>query len=148
MKRTNKAVNITLFANRFVAVLLGVLICTLPLVLDWYCKYRVLTDLERTALMAAFYACSAVVALALWNMDRLLLAIRRSEVFTDENVKRIRRVGYCCGGTCLICIPAAFCYYPLVFMVVIMAFLFLVVNVVCCVMDAAVTLREENDLTI
>lgn len=148
MDKTKKAVNITLFANRSVAVLLGVLVCTLPWVLDWYCRYRTLTSLERTALTAAFYVCSVVVAMALWNMDRLLLSIRAGAVFTAQNVGRIRRVGYCCGGTCLICVPAAFCYYPLVFMVVIMAFLFLVVNVVCCVMDAAVTLREENDLTI
>ena len=37
---------------------------------------------------------------------------------------------------------------PLVFLAVIMGFLFLVVDVVGHVMDAAVTLREENDLTI
>ena len=75
-------------------------------------------------------------------------AISRGDVFTRENVRRIRAVRWCCGGVGLICVPAAFCYYPLVFMVIIMGFLFLVVSVVCQVMDAAVTIREENDLTI
>ena len=39
-------------------------------------------------------------------------------------------------------------YLPLVFVTVIMAFLCLVISVLVCAMDAAVTIREENDLTI
>ena len=148
MKKCETSVRITLFANRLVAAILAVLIFTLPLVLDWYCQYRTLTELERTALTAAFYVCSVVVGIALWNMDSLLRAISREEVFTPENVRRIRTIGWCCGGTALICVPAAFCYYPLVFMVIVMAFLFLAVNVLCRVMDAAVAIREENDLTV
>ena len=46
------------------------------------------------------------------------------------------------------CIPAAVFYLPLVFMAVIMGFLFLVTGVLTKVMDAAVNIREENDLTI
>ncbi len=148
MKKTFDSVSVTLWANRLVALLLAVLLFTMPLVLNWYCQYRVLTPVERVAITVAFYCCAVVVAIALWNMEKLLLAIRRGEVFTRENVSRIRAVQWCCGGTGLICTPAAFCYYPLVFMVIIMAFLFLVVSVVCQVMDAAVTIREENDLTI
>ena len=148
MKKLDSAVKVTLFANRLVALVLLALVFTLPWLLDWYCKFRALTALERTALTAAFYVCSVVVALALWNMDRLLLALGRAEVFTTDNVRRIRTIGGCCLATCLICVPAAFCYYPLVFMVVIMAFLCLAVSVVASVMDAAVTIREENDLTV
>ena len=148
MKKYETSVRITLFANRLVAAILAVLIFTLPLVLDWYCHYRPLTELERTALTVAFYVCSVVVGIALWNMDSLLRAIAREEVFTEGNGRRIRAIGWCCGATALSCVPAAFCYYPLVFMVIVMAFLFLAVNVLCRVMDAAVAIREENDLTV
>ena len=148
MKKPLNSVKITLWANRCVALLMVVLLFTLPFILDWYCQYRALTSLERTALTVAFYCCAVVVGLALWNMEKLLQAISRGDVFTRENVRRIRAVRWCCGGVGLICVPAAFCYYPLVFMVIIMGFLFLVVSVVCQVMDAAVTIREENDLTI
>jgi flagellar biosynthesis protein FliQ len=37
---------------------------------------------------------------------------------------------------------------PLIFLVAVMAFLCLIVGVVAEVMDAAVTIREENDLTV
>lgn len=143
-----KSITVTLWANRLVALLLGVLVFTLPLLLDWYCQFRVLTGLERNAITAAFYCCAVVVAVALWHMDRTLLTIRAGQVFVRENVRHIRVVRWCCGIVGLICVPAACCYYPLVFMVVIMAFLFLVINVVCQALDAAVSIREENDLTI
>ena len=96
----------------------------------------------------AFYCCAVFVFAALWNMDRLLTAILAEKVFIRKNVTRIRRIQWCCGLVSLICIPATFAYLPLIFMVVIMAFLCLTVCVVTRVMDAAVAIREENDLTI
>lgn len=148
MHKSMISVTVTLWANRLVALILGVLLFTLPMLLDWYCRFRVLTDPERIALTVAFYCCAAVIAIALWNMDCLLRTIGKGDVFVRENVRRISAVCWCCVGTCLICVPAAFCYYPLVFLVIIMAFLSLVVSVVSRVMDAAVTIREENDLTV
>ena len=146
MKKTN--VNVTLWANRIVAVCVALLLFTLPMLLDWYCQFRMLYEIERLALTIAFYCCAVVVFLALWNIDALLRSIRAGDVFTKENVRRIGTIRWCCGGVSLICVPAAFCYYPLVFMVVVMGFLCLVVSVLCRVMDAAVAIREENDLTV
>lgn len=139
---------VTLWVNRLIALVLAVLLFALPLVLDWYSKYRTLLPQERLALTIAFYCCAVVIGIALWNMEWLLRNILQELVFIRENVKRIRRVQWCCGGVSLICVPAATVYYPLIFLVVIMAFLALVVSVVCRVMDTAVSLREENDLTI
>lgn len=148
MKHTLGGTVLTLWANRLIAGLLTVLLFTLPFLLDWYCRFRVLTDLERTAITAAFYACSVVVGIALWNMDCLLRSIRAGQVFIRKNVRCIQAIQWCCGAVGLICVPAAVCYYPLIFMVIIMGFLCLVVSVVSRVMDAAVSIREENDLTI
>lgn len=148
MKKTLDSVSVTLWVNRLVALVVFVLLFTLPALLDWYCQFRSLLPLERTALTIAFYCCAVVIFIALWNMDALLRRIRAGQVFIHENVRHIRVIQWCCGATALICVPAAACYYPLVFMVAVMGFLFLAVSVVCRVMDAAVTIREENDLTI
>ena len=139
---------VTLWAGRAAALIVFVLLFTLPALLDWYCQFRVLMPVERTALTLAFYACAVIIFFALWNMDRLLLEILDQQVFTRDNVRRIRRITYCCAGICGVCIPASLCYYPLIFLVLVMGFLSLAVSVVCRVMDAAVSLREENDLTI
>ena len=148
MKGKINSTLITRGANRAIALILVGLVCTLPKILDWYCTVRTLTAPERTALTVAFYICAVIVAFALWQMDRLLSNLLKKQVFLSENVCRVRRVQWCCGGVSLVCLPAACIYYPLSFMVVVMGFLCLVISVVCRVLDEAVTLREENDLTI
>lgn len=140
---------ITLLVNRLIALVMVALIFAIPSIVKWYCSIRWnMTDNEQTVVIVAFYCCTAVIFYALWNMDRLLTNIRNQQVFITKNVTMIRRIQWCCGVVSLICVPAAFAYLPLLFLVVIMALLCLTVSVVACVMDAAVSIREENDLTI
>ena len=148
MKSRFDLTRLTLWVNRLIALILGVLLFTLPALLDWYSNVRFLTELEYTAITIAFYLCAVFVFIALWQMDRLLGSILNREVFIHQNVRRVRIVQWCCAAISLICLPTAFFYYPLFFMVVIMAFLCLVICVVCRVMDTAVSIREENDLTV
>ena len=148
MKRVFNTVHLTIWAGRFVAAVVFALLFLLPTVLRWYSCYRVLTQLEYDAISIAFYLCAVAVGIALWNMDSLLRSIAAAQVFTHENVRKIRIIRWCCFAVAMICVPAAFCYYPLVFMVLVMGFLSLAVTVVVRVMDAAVAIREENDLTV
>lgn len=148
MKQKLLSPQITLLINRFIGLLVTVLVFLLPKILNWYGKFRVLTQTEYMAILIAYYCCVPVVAAALWNLDKLLRNIMAERVFVFENVRRIHRVQRCCGGVSLICLPAAFCYLPLVFIVIIMAFLCPTMGVLAQVMHAAVAIREENDLTI
>ncbi len=148
MKKQKLSARITLWVNRLIALVLAALVVLLPSVIRWYCTVRTLTPAEQTAITAAFYCCTLVTAAALWQIDRLLTEILCGRVFVVKNVRRIRTIAWCCGGVSLICAPAAAAYLPLIFMTIVMAFLCLVVSVVASVMDAAVALREENDLTV
>ena len=149
MKRTVNIAAVSLWVNRLVIAAMTVLLFTVPSIIRWYSAIRIeLTETECTVIAVAFYCCAAFIFYALWNVEQLLGCILLGAVFTRSNVKRIRRIQWCCGIVSLICLPASFAYMPLVFLVVIMAFLSLMVSVVTSVMDAAVTIREENDLTI
>ena len=147
-KRKIFRIKLTLWCNRLVALAVAAMLFLLPAVLDWYQEFRWLTEVDRLVLMICFYACAAVISVALWNVDRMLTDILSLQVFTRKNVRRIRIVTVCCGLVSLLCIPAAVAYMPLIFLVAIMGFLCLMVSVVAGVMDAAVSIREENDLTI
>ncbi len=144
----NGSARLTLWVNRCIAGLLAVLIFALPPLLDWFTGLRPLGSRAVWAILIGFYCCVPLVGCALWNLDRLLCNILAGSVFVGANVRCICRVRWCCLGVSLICLPAAIFYPPLVFMVVIMAFLTLVVSVLASVMAAAVEIREENDLTI
>ena len=139
---------ITLWCNRIVALAVLVLIFFFPKLLEWYQGLRPLGLHGAAAVFFGFYLCVPVVLYALWCIDRLVSNVLAEKIFIQANVRYIRRIRWCCAGVSLICLPAAFFYQPLIFMVVIMAFLALVVSVVKNVIAAAVALQEENDLTI
>lgn len=148
MSRNTLITHITLWVNRVVGLIVIVLLPTFPLLLRWYSDLRPLLSTAQASLMTAFYVCALITLLALWNVDCLLRCILSEQIFTEKNVRHIGIVRWCCAAISLVCIPAAFFYPPLLFMVVIMAFLALIVTVLVRVMRAAVEIREENDLTI
>lgn len=146
MKQT--VTRVTLWVNRCIFALLVALLPALPFLLNWYGTIRTLSTAEYLAIMIAFYICAVITGVALWKLEQLLRNILAGQVFVRKNVRHIRTVQWCCGLVSLVCLPAACCYLPLIFMVIIMAFLCLVVSVVAQIMAAAVEIREENDLTI
>ena len=148
MNRSISSVRLTLLFNRVAAALVVALIPLLPSFMRLYADLRSLDHSQSLAVMIGYYCCVPVVLLALWHLDKLLRNILEELVFTQENVRRIRAIRWCCFGISLLCLPVAIIYCPLLFMVVIMGFLSLVISVLVKVMDAAVTIREENDLTI
>lgn len=145
---TKNSTKITLWINRLLAVALVVLAFELPTLLDWYMSVRSIGTQVVLAIAVGYYCCLPVVGYALWCIDRLMKNILSGQVFVVDNVRRIRRVRWCCAGVSLICLPAAWFYPPLIFMAVIMGFMALILSVVKNVIAAAVEIREENDLTV
>ena len=139
----------TLFVNRLLALVMLALLFVLPPMLDWYANIRPLTqESAKLAILIGFYCCALAVFPALWDLDVLLRNMLRREIFIPRNVTAIRHVRWCCVAVSAICLPAAFFYQPLIFMVIIMFFLALILSVLGEVMAAAVEIREENELTV
>lgn len=138
----------SLWANRILALTVVALCVFLPRLLLWYQTVRPLGPEAADGILYGYYLCVPVVGFALWSIDRLLRNILAGRVFEMANVRFLRRIRWCCAGVSVICIPAAWLYPPLIFLVAIMAFLALMVSVVKNVMAAAVEIREENELTV
>ena len=80
-------INLTLItrgATRCLALILAVLIPTMPRLLKWYTTVRTLNDNERLAITVAFYICAVIVAFALWQMEKLLKNLLAKQVFLRE----------------------------------------------------------------
>ena len=148
MNQKNRSAALTLWANRLLMAVIAVLAFAMPRLLRWYNTIRPLGERTNHGLLTAFYLCVPIALFALYNLEQLLRRINAGEVFLRSNVRLIRRVCICCLLVSAICLPAAFYYPPLIFFSIVMGFLCPVVNVVRRVFDAAVTIREENDLTI
>lgn len=148
MKKNTSYARVTLWVNRLIIAFVVLLLPALPFLLRWYCELRFLPKDTFYALLVGFYCCSVFILSALAAMECLLRNILDSQVFVVSNIRYLHRIKRCCGMISLICFPIAFIYLPLWLVVLIMAFLYLVVRVVAQVMDAAVAIREENELTI
>ena len=148
--KTQTITKITLWANRVVALVVAVLIFTLPALLIWYGDLLGYHPPQRdmTGIAVCFDICAVAMFIALWNMEKLLKNILTQKVFVAENVRRVRRIGWCCAVVAAICVAATSFVLPMLIFAAIMVFLWLAISVVGCVLDAAVAIREENDLTI
>jgi len=97
------------------------------------------------------YVCLGFGIVALVILLRLLGDIRRSEVFTLANVRRLRLISYCGFAIAGAGIVGAFVAIPrpfFVFLAIIAGFLGLLMRVIKNVIDAARLLKEDADFTI
>ncbi|MDR3295041.1 MAG: DUF2975 domain-containing protein [Clostridiales Family XIII bacterium] len=104
---------------------------------------------QTPLIMGLYYACCIPALVALLCLDRLLGNIKKERVFVEENVKALRTISWCCFAEALLFAAAAL-YYAHILLVpaIAMAFFGLILRVVKNVIDAAVSLKTENDFTI
>ena len=148
MRKNASYTRVTLWVNRIIIALVILLLPTLPFLLRWYCDLRSLPKDTFYVLLVGFYCCAVFILSALASLEHLLRNVLGAQIFVVTNIRYLHRIKHCCGIISLICFPISFIYLPLWLIVIIMAFLYLVVRVLVQVMDAAVAIREENDLTI
>ena len=137
------------------AVLFVVLLFTFPVFIRWlYVSYHVLAQQNsvftrvQSTVIPAFYACSPFAAASLFMLIRLLLHILHDEVFIRANVQYLRLVSWCCFAVVLVTLGFGIFYAPLLLVCCAAGIVGTLLRVVKNVMQAAVELREENDLTI
>ena len=138
------------------AVVLVALLFTFPMVFKWLLELSGVVQKNYAdtvkALSIAFYAASPFSLTAVCLLIKLLLNVIHDKVFVDPNVKYLRIISYCCYAVALICTVYVFASRPLVKSIALVGLAMVLVGtllrVVKNVMQSAVELREENDLTI
>ena len=97
---------------------------------------------------SAFYPCAVLGYVTLYNLIRMLYNIRREQVFIHQNVSHLRRISWCCFAVAGITLVSCVFYLPYLMVGVAAGFVGLMLRVVKNVMQRAVEIREENELTI
>jgi hypothetical protein len=120
----------------------------------WFHIYRGWSEngeaMERMLVLfkVCFYPCACLGFVTLYSLIRLLLNIKKDAIFIPPNVKYLRRISWCCIVVSLITLAAGILYIPYLFVSVAAGFMGLMLRVVKNVMENAVQLKEENELTI
>ena len=95
-----------------------------------------------------FYPSAPFGFVTLYSLIKLLLNIRKGDIFLMANVRYLRRISWCCFVVAAITTVGGVFYLPFFCIAIAAAFIGLLLRVVKNVMENAVELKAENELTI
>ena len=153
--KAKTSVTISLMICFMSAALLVVWLFTFPAFIRWfYFSYHSLMQEQAvlshavSLLIPAFYACAPFAAAALYMLIRLLLHLRNGQIFIRANVLYLRLVSWCCYAVLAVTFGFGVRYMPLMIVAFAMGVAGTLARVFKNIMQSAVELREDNDLTI
>ena len=100
------------------------------------------------AFNCCFYPSAPFGFVTLYSLIKLLLNIRKGDIFIISNVRYLRRISWCCFAVAIITAVGGVFYLPFFCIAIAAAFIGLLLRVVKNVMENAVELKAENELTI
>lgn len=120
----------------------------------WFSVYRgwsvdgaALRDMV-TLFKVCFYPCAVFAYITLYCLLKLLFNIKKDEIFVEGNVRYLRYISWCCFAVALITAIGGWFYLPFGMVTVAAAFVGLMLRIVKNVMQNAVEIKAENELTI
>jgi hypothetical protein len=120
----------------------------------WFTVYRGWSENSEamqnmlTLFKWCFYPSSIFAHITLYSLLKLLFNIKRQEIFIQKNVTYLRVISWCCFAVALITFVGGCFYLPFFVVSVAAAFVGLMLRVVKNVMQNAVEIKAENELTI
>ena len=115
---------------------------------SWFISLRGMHWQQGIGMMVTVYVCSVFAWIILWGLRCLLCNLRKGQVFTEENVRILRIVSWCCFGAAAVCLVSIIWYLPFVVIAIAAAFMALIVRIVKNVFQQAIAMKDELDLTI
>lgn len=98
--------------------------------------------------ITCFYLCTALAYPIIYCVARLLLNLKKGIVFDKKNTKLMTVISLICILIALICVLGTFASASLVIISMVALFVGLIVQCVRLVMDKAIDMRNELDLTV
>lgn len=155
MWKRKHSIKLSLAVCYFLSFLLIALLFTLPWIFDLYMsKYRGF-DIGgetiksiKTVSICCFYPCAVFCGVILYSLISLLKNILNENIFIDKNVRNLRIIAWSSIIIAIITFIGGFFYLPFMFIAFAAAFVGILLRVLKNIMQSAVAIREENDLTI
>ena len=153
MWNSKKSVILSLIVCFIVATVLVLTLFTMPQIVNMYFgSWRGFSaesvKLVTKTVLICYYPSALLGLLALASLIKMLFNIKLGKLFINENVLFLRIISWCCFAVALMCAVASYIYYSMIFVSIAAGFVGLILRVVKNVMQSAIELQNENDLTI
>ena len=138
----------------FVAILTAALFIGPFAVKWWFILYRGWSETKPalaemlTIFKWVFFPSAAFAYIALYSLLKLLFNIKKDRIFISQNVTYLRIISWCCFAVAIVTLVGGILYIPYLVIAVAAAFVGLMLRVVKNVMQNAVEINQENELTI
>ncbi len=114
----------------------------------WHGFGEEVVDMVTRTVLICYYPSAILGLVALAALIKMLLNIKAEKTFIAENVTALRVISWCCFIVSAICIWGMNRYVSLCFVAAAAGFVGVILRVVKNVMQSAVEIKSENDLTI
>lgn len=137
-------VSIAIFSAAYLAVVI-----TCPVLVRCFLAVSATAGhVDGTLFMATIYLAAVPIGVLLWVLNRLVFAIGNEEIFTQENIRRLRIISWMCIAVAMICLVSMGYYLFWGVIAACMAFMGILIRVIKNVFERAKQLKDENDYTI
>lgn len=155
MWNSKRSVNFSLAVVFFVCVILLALLVFGPHLFELYMvAYRGFSPSGEALMMLkkvfgiCFYSSAIFAATILYCLIKLLLNIKKNCIFISENAKYLKIVSWCCFLIAIITLGGGIFYMPLLSIAAAGGFTGVLLRVLKNVMEKAIEIKEDNELTI
>ena len=150
MWNRDRSIILSLVATRVLAVLAFALAVVLPFLIKYgfFAARAGIAAADAIYLLPIYYGFLIPAFVALFALDRMLLDVRKAQVFTAANVSRLRRISWCCFVAAFILLVSSLVSVTFFVLAVLAAFIGLILRAMKNLFAAAVDLQDESNYTI
>lgn len=113
-------------------------------------EHRLITNYSVAfpMLIALFYVCTIFAYVILFSVLKLLNNMKKNKVFIKDNTSLMKNMAISCFAIFALCVAGMAIWPSILFIGVVGLFMGLIVQCVRVVMDKAIDMRDELDLTV
>lgn len=148
MWNSNKSVLVSSVCTKIVIVIVIIVTVMSPYLVKNYVAFTMKDPDIIIPLIMTIIACAVPGLIALFSLDRLLTNIKMKEVFIEKNVRHLRVISWCSFAVSIVSLVSGFYYLLFLLISIAAAFFGLILRVVKNVIEEAMIIKNENDLTI
>lgn len=147
MQRKNRSLKLSIAFTTFFTILLAFLTVSVPWSVGIICKILKHEHLTDFLIFMTYLAIPAGWG-ALVLLYKILFNVRDKKVFIDDNVKYLTILSWLCFYVGIISIVGAINFVAFVLVSLAALFIGLIIRVVRNIIEEAISLKEDSDLTI
>ena len=147
MKAESKSLTLSIIFTTVFALAMAFLTVSIPWLVPFLCIIMEHEGIEAFMTVIAYISLPAGWG-AVVLLYKILFNVKKKKVFVPENVKYLNILSLLCIYVGIVCAVAMFKYFGFLFVGISAFFIGLVIRIVRNIIEEAIQIKEENDMTI